>query len=162
MENTNFKPFLVDTALTDYIPIPRSLTAMDIPSTALLIYGALLDRATLSQKNRYADEKGHVFVIFSIENLARTFGISGRMVKRHMKTLEQAGLIHAEPQARNKPNHIYLNLPQGNFGSPSEGTKDPPEQDRNVRPRGQKVPPNNRNKQRNQINYYQHREEESL
>ena len=44
MENGELRCFRTDTELTDYMPIPRSLVGTELPSTALLIYGALLDR----------------------------------------------------------------------------------------------------------------------
>lgn len=64
MERT--KPFYVQTKLVDYVPLPRSLLGEDLSSTALLLYGALLDRATLSQKNGYTDELGRVYVIYPL------------------------------------------------------------------------------------------------
>ena len=63
MEEGKLKPYTLDVALTGYFPVPRELLEMDLPRTAILIYGALLDRVTLSQKNHYADAGGWVYVI---------------------------------------------------------------------------------------------------
>ena len=84
MEDVKLKPYTLDVALTGYFPIPRELLEMELPSTAILIYGALLDRATLSQKNQYADASDWVYVIFPVER------------RREVK---------------NGASHIYLNLP---------------------------------------------------
>ena len=97
--------------LTNYFPLPRSLLEMELSSTALLLYSVLLDRATLSQKNDYCDESGWVFVIYTIEHLAETLHISDTAVKRHLKDLEEKGLILRKHWARNQPSHIYLCIP---------------------------------------------------
>ena len=88
MAQTEWKVFCVDTGLTGYLPVPRELLRLELPSTAILLYAVLLDRATLSQKNRYADEMGHVYVIYPIEKLAQALSVSETAVKRHLKTLE--------------------------------------------------------------------------
>lgn len=49
--------------MTNYYPLPRSLLKLELPSTALLLYSILLDRATLSQKNGFTDPGGWVFVV---------------------------------------------------------------------------------------------------
>ena len=46
MEKIKIIPFTLEAGLTGYMPLPRELLDMDLPSTAVLIYGALLDRAT--------------------------------------------------------------------------------------------------------------------
>lgn len=51
------------TELTNYIPIPRSILTLELPSTAILLYGILLDRATLSRKNDYCDTSGWVYSV---------------------------------------------------------------------------------------------------
>lgn len=120
MDAANLKPFRLDTALTGYMPIPRELIGTDLPSTAVLIYAALLDRATLSQKNHYADESGWVYVIYPVENLAEAFHISDTAVKRHLRELELKGLICRRREVKNGPNHIYLNLPLGSIKEPAQ------------------------------------------
>lgn len=111
MESIALRPFCLDSALTGYLPLPRELLCMKLPATALLIYAVLLDRATLSQKNRYADEAGHVYVIYPIEKLAETLSISETAVKRHLKTLSDCSLIVRKRPKRNGPSQILLNLP---------------------------------------------------
>jgi len=67
METIKLLPYTLDTELTGYMPIPRELLEMDLPSTAVLIYGALLDRGTLSRKNAYTDGDGWVYVFYPVE-----------------------------------------------------------------------------------------------
>lgn len=158
MDTEYLKPYCLDTDLTGYMPVPRQLLDMDLPSTAVLIYGALLDRATLSRKNLYADESGWVYVLYPIERLAETMHISDTAVKRHLRELEGRGLIRRSREAKRGASLIYLRLPPGSIrgtnrtgGSP----KTPPRT-------GRKVPPNNTTEQPKCSNYYQHGEDESL
>ncbi len=159
MEKTQLRPFNVDTRLTGYMPVPRELIGMGLPSTAILIYAALLDRATLSQKNGYADVAGWVYVIYPIEKLAQAFQISDTAVKRHLKELEAAGLIVRRRGNRNGPSHIYLNLPPG---ATKEETSCTTQRAKPPKRTGRKVPTNNKREQQDLSNYYQHREDESL
>ena len=76
MQSHSLKPYTLDTELTGYLPVPREMLDLGLPSTAVLIYGALLDRGTLSRKNAYADESGWVYVIYPVDRLAETFHIS--------------------------------------------------------------------------------------
>ena len=158
MEAVELKPYTLDTVLTGYMPLPRELLEMDLPSTAILIYATLLDRATLSQKNAYADPGEWVYVIYPVERLADTLHISDTAVKRHLKELEGKGLIRRHRQIKNGPSYLYLCLPTGSI----KGTKCPGESPKMHRPSGTKVPPNNYKKQTEGYNHYQYGEDESL
>ena len=81
MKEPILHPFTLSTSLTGYMPIPRELLDMELPSTAILLYAVLLDRATLSQKNGYSDGTGAVYVIYPIDKLAETLSISDTAVK---------------------------------------------------------------------------------
>lgn len=158
MEDVKLKPYTLDVALTGYFPIPRELLEMELPSTAILIYGALLDRATLSQKNQYADASDLVYVIFPVERIAETFHISDTAVKRHLRELEAKGLILRRREVKNGASHIYLNLPMASC----KGTNCTDQKTKRTVPAGRKVPFNNRRYQQKSSNYYQHGEDESL
>lgn len=158
LEEIKIVPYTLDTALTGYMPLPRELLEMDLPSTAILIYGTLLDRATLSQKNDFSDCGGWVYVIYPLERLADTLHISDTAVKRHLRELEGRGLIRRRREVKNGASHIYLCIPSGSMKETNctgDGKK-------LTSPTGRKVPTNNKREQHNTSNYYQHREEESL
>jgi DNA-binding transcriptional ArsR family regulator len=158
MDDITLKPFSLDTFLTGYMPVPRELLNMNLPSTAILLYAVLLDRATLSQKNHYADSGGWVYAIYPIERLADTFHISDTSVKKHLRVLEEHGLIRRIRENGNRVNHIYLRLPTGSFTE----TFLPPDGKKSSCNTGRKVPPNNITEQHNKNDYYQHGEDESL
>ncbi len=158
MDAIKRKPYTLDTTLTGYLPVPRELLTTDLPSTAILLYGALLDRATLSQKNHYADETGWVYVIYPVEHLAETLSVSDTAVKRHLRELEARGLIRRCREGKHSANHIYLSLPSGSVRE----TLCTEQRPKTTAPTGRKVPPNNRRHQQDKSNYYQHGEDESL
>ena len=158
MDNPILKPYGLDTDLTGYLPIPRELIAMELPARAVLIYGALLDRATLSRKNGYADSGGWVYVIYPVERLAETFHISDTAVKRHLRELEDRGLIHRRREVKNGASHIYVSVPSGSCKETNCTAPGPKTTPRT----GRKVPPNNLRQQPKTSNYYQHGEDESL
>ena len=162
MKEFNLHPFTLSTSITGYMPVPRELLEMDLPSTAILIYAVLLDRATLSQKNRYSDGIGAVYVIYPIDKLAETLSISDTAVKRNLKVLEQKGLIWKIRETKNGPNHIFLNIPEGSKKTLSTETFCSVVSAKMLHHTGQNVPMNNKMKRHEKENYYQHGEDESL
>lgn len=156
------KPFCTDTALCGYMPLPRQVLTFQLSSTAMVLYAALLDRATLSQKNRLCDLAGQVYVVYPIEHLAETLGKGKTAIKSCLKELSHAGLIDVRQPVKNRPNQIYLNIPADGIQAP-EVSGNRPLMGRKTAPSGVgKPPPNNLTQQPNKNNYYQHREEESL
>ena len=158
MKDVTLRPFTLETELTGYMPVPRELLEMDLPSTAVLLYGALLDRGTLSRKNHYAGESGQVYVLYPIEHLTQTLHVSDTAVKRHLRELENRGLIRRCRGSGGRASHITLYLPAGSFRE-QKCTEEGPKM---LPTGGRKVPANNRGKQPKESNYYQHGEDESL
>lgn len=97
---------------TLYCPLPRVLLGSGIPSTALVLYAMLLDRCTLSQRNGYVDDRGWVFVIYPQTELACDLGISQTMVKKHLKRLEQEGLLIRDRQYRREACRLFPLVPE--------------------------------------------------
>lgn len=83
----------VTTPLPQYLPYARFLLDTDLSHTAKLLYTLLLDRATLSQKNNWVDERGFVYVIFPISSLSDALQCSTMSIKRALRSLEDADLI---------------------------------------------------------------------
>ena len=124
------KPFTLTSELRDYMPLPRGVLELELPSTALLLYATLLDRATLSRRNGWADAFGRVFVIYPVEKLAETLHISTSAVKRQMSALEAAGLIRKDRPVGNSVSRIFLSVPEMSWqevkDDPSDSTDLPP------------------------------------
>ena len=98
-----------DSQIPAYMAYPRFLLTMDISETAKLVYVLLLDRARLSMKNDgWEDEQGHVFIYYTIEDLAKASGKSEMTVKNALTALERQGLISRKRQGAGLPNKIYV------------------------------------------------------
>jgi len=154
--------FTTQTQLTNYIPLPRSMLSLGLPSTAVLLYGILLDRATLSQKNDYCDGAGWVYAVYPILELVQLLGLSDTSIKNSLRLLEQHGLIRRVRNRRREANRVYLFIPSDAVQDTGTGTSLPSEGKKSASGTGRKVPPNNIIKQQEFINPYQHSEEESL
>ena len=100
-----------DSQIPAYMAYPRFLLAMDISETTKLIYVLLLDRARLSMKNEgWADEQGHVFIYYTIADLASASGKSEMTVKNALTALEQKNLISRKRQGAGLPSKIYVKV----------------------------------------------------
>ena len=110
-----------DTALPPYLPLPRFLLTSGLSVNAKLLYGLLLSRTQLSQKNGWVTEEGYVYVIYPIAELAEDLGRSGKTVTMALGELQQAGLILRVRQGRNRANRILLRLPDEGKLSSADG-----------------------------------------
>ena len=88
-----------------------------LSTEAKILYGILLDRMELSARNRWLDEKGRVYIIFTIEDVMIHLGCANKKAGALLSELEKkAGLIERKRQGLGKSNLIYVK----NFVSPSE------------------------------------------
>ena len=87
-----------------------------LSSDAKLLYGLLLDRVSLSQKNGWIDEEGRIYVVYTIENVMYSLNCADKKATRLMVELEKHGLIERRLQGQGKPAVIYVK----NFIHPSE------------------------------------------
>ena len=99
------------TPLPQYLPYARFLLDTDLSHTAKLLYTLLLDRATLSQKNNWVDERGFVYVIFPISSLSEALRCSTMSIKRALRSLEDADLIERRRGRITVPNSIFVKVP---------------------------------------------------
>ena len=94
-----------------YMAYPRFLLTMDISETAKLVYVLLLDRARLSTKNEgWEDKQGHVFIYYTIADLASASGKSEMTVKNALAALEQKNLVSRKRQGAGQPSKIYVRV----------------------------------------------------
>ena len=120
----------VTTPLPQYLPYARFLLDTDLSHTAKLLYTLLLDRATLSQKNNWMDERGFVYVIFPLSALSKALRCSTMSIKRALRSLEDADLIERRRGRITVPNSIFVKVPTAQKCStawndfvPSDGTE---------------------------------------
>ena len=101
----------VTTPLPQYLPYARFLLDTDLSHTAKLLYTLLLDRATLSQKNNWVDERGFIYVIFPLSSLSKALRCSTMSIKRALSSLEDADLIELKRSRITVPNSIFVKVP---------------------------------------------------
>src|SRR5574344_384625 len=92
--------------------IPKSLFIEErfqgISTDAKVLYGLLLDRNSLSKKNRWFDELGRVYIIFTITSIQGALGCGDKKATRLLVELERYGLIERIKQGQGKPSIIYV------------------------------------------------------
>ena len=104
-----------ETKLPPYLPLARFLLNTDLSMTAKIVYSLLLDRMTLSQKNGWADEDGHSYIIYPIERIAEDIGRGPSSVKTALAELSARSLIQRRRISFSAPNRIYVLLPDGSI-----------------------------------------------
>lgn len=78
---------------------------------AKVLYGLLLDRMSLSIKNRWFDEEDRVYIIFTVEEIAELMNCGTQKAVRLLKELDVdkgIGLIEKKRLGLGKPNVIYV------------------------------------------------------
>ena len=136
----------VTTPLPQYLPYPRFLLDTDLSHTAKLLYTLLLDRATLSQKNNWMDERGFVYVIFLLSSLSDALRCSTMSIKRALRSLEDADLIERRRGRITVPNSIFVKVPTVQKCSPAWNDSVPSDGTEMIPSMEQKCSTNQRNK----------------
>ena len=93
--------------------IPKVLFTDDkfrsISAEAKVLYGILLDRMSLSQKNGWFDDADRVYIIFTMDEIMRAIGCAVQKAAKLLCELdEKSGLIERKRQGLGKPNLIYV------------------------------------------------------
>ncbi len=84
---------------------------MDISHTAKLLYALLLDRSTLSQKNKWQDDEGRIYIIYPIAEIAEMLDKGCTTIKGALNELDMAGLLERERRGFSAPNRLYVKVP---------------------------------------------------
>ena len=147
--------------LFSFFRIPKALFQeqrfQDLSTDAKTLYGILLDRMSLSVKNEWFDKKGRVFIIFTIEDVKRTFRCADNKATRLLRELEEFGLIERKRRGLGKPSLVYVknfssdlsnervqNRENHESGSPKNACQDPVKS-RGIKKKENKTEMNNTN-----------------
>ena len=105
--------------LFSFFRIPKALFQeqrfQDLSTDAKTLYGILLDRMSLSVRNEWFDNKGRVFIIFTIEDVKRTLRCADNKATKLLRELVKFGLIERKRRGQGKPCLVYVK----NFSSES-------------------------------------------
>ncbi len=93
--------------------IPKMLFTEDafaeISVEAKTLYGILLDRMQLSAKNGWLDDRGRVYIVFTIEQIQEAMGCGNKKAIKLLDELEKdAYLIERKRCGMGKPSRIYV------------------------------------------------------
>ena len=81
----------------------------EISTEAKTLYGILMDRMNLSAKNHWIDDRGRVYIIFTIDEIMEALGCGDQKAVRLLSELDtKAGLIERKRQGLGRPNLIYV------------------------------------------------------
>lgn len=81
----------------------------EISTDAKVLYGLLLDRMSLSVRNGWMDEKGRVYIIFTVEEIMAALRCAEQKAAKLLSELEKkVGLIERKRQGLGKPNLIFV------------------------------------------------------
>ena len=98
----------------DFIRIPKDLFRnpyyASLSPEGKLLYGFLLDRASLSQANgeKWRTPEGHPFVIFTIEEIRVRLNCGKNKAIRQLEILEELDLIKRSRPKKDGPYHIVV------------------------------------------------------
>lgn len=84
-----------------------------LSNNAVVAYTVLFNRHLLSLKNkeRFTDKEGNVFCLFAQDEFCLAINVKVKTARECMKKLEEIGLIKVVRQGLNRPNRIYVGLP---------------------------------------------------
>lgn len=78
---------------------------------AKLLYGMMIDRMELSQRNGWIDRQGRVYIYFTVDEVKERFHCANDKAVKMMRELDSdkgIGLIESVRQGLGKPNIIYV------------------------------------------------------
>ena len=89
------------------VPLVKEKRFSKLSTDAKLLYGILLSKTRLSSRNGWLDEKGRVYVYYTVKEVKDDFACSNDKATKVFQELEDIGLIERRRQP-NKPALIYV------------------------------------------------------
>lgn len=80
-----------------------------LSAEAKILYGIMLDKLDLSVKNKWGDDSGRVYIIYTIEQIMADMNCADQKATKLLDELEKkCGLIERRRQGLGKPNLIFV------------------------------------------------------
>lgn len=79
-----------------------------LSSDAKLLYGLMLDRMSLSMKNKWLDENDRVYIYYTTEHIMDDLGCAAEKCTKVVTELKKIGLIEKKRQGLGKPDVIFV------------------------------------------------------
>ena len=101
-----------ETLQHSYYQMPQELFCNEkykkLSIEAKVIYAFLLNRMNLSRINKWINDRGEIYLIYTRKEIQSKLNLSDKPVTRAFKELREANLIKEEKQGFGKPNLIYI------------------------------------------------------
>ena len=101
-----------ETLQHSYYQMPQELFCNEkykkLSIEAKVIYAFLLNRMNLSRMNKWINDKGEIYLIYTRKEIQSKLNLSDKPVTRAFKELRETELIKEEKQGFGKPNLIYI------------------------------------------------------
>jgi hypothetical protein len=138
----------IQSEMFSFLRIPKILIKdgrfEHMSNEAKMLFGLLLDRMSLSMKNRWFDDEDRVYIIYTKDEIMVDLCIGSEKCAKLLKELETFGLIERKRVGLSKPNIIYVK----NFATlTDDGNEQPKEIEKKIRERKDKA--NNEKNQQN-------------
>lgn len=95
-----------------FIKVPKLLfedpALAAISGDAKMLFGLMLDRASLSADNNWIDEEGRVYIYYTINAIMDNLKCGNQKAVKLLKELEDAELIEKKRQGQGNPSVIYV------------------------------------------------------
>ena len=95
-----------------FYQVPKELFAnpyyTDLSLASKVLYGLLLDRLSLSIKNKWTDKDGDIYIIFSRKEAQKMLKLSDKPITKAFRKLKEAKLIYEVRSGFKKNNIIYV------------------------------------------------------
>lgn len=109
----DFIPYKINECLENtFYQIPKELFInpyyKDLNSDSKLLYSLLLDRLTISMKNKWIDDDGNIYLIFSRKEAEDKLNLSDKTVTKAFRQLTNTKLISEKKLGFKKNNIIYV------------------------------------------------------
>ncbi len=75
---------------------------------AKVVYGLLLQRIKMANRNGWRDEEGRLYVIYPLDQMSKDIGLSTRTISSSLKQLEAIGIIDIVIRGQGRPNIYYV------------------------------------------------------
>ena len=101
-----------DTRQFAFYRVPKALFTEEkykpLSADSKMLYGLLLDRMSLSEKNSWIDRQGRVYQFFTVQQAQKLLNFGHEKICRLFAELSDAGLIERKRQGQGKASIIYL------------------------------------------------------
>ncbi len=98
--------------LYGFVRIPKLLMTEkafeQVSVDAKLLYGLLIDRMGMVQKNHWIDEENRAYVLYPIREIQEDMGVSKKKAIAALAELEDFGLVEKRARGMGLPNLLYI------------------------------------------------------